>query len=380
MALTPIKIGVAGLGAVAQSVHLPLIRRRWDLFELTAIADLSAETTARVGSQYGIPATHQHRTLTDMLAAEHLDGVLILTSGSHGGGALQCVRQGVAVFCEKPLAYSQAEIKDIAAAEAAHNRPLLLLAYMKEYDSAVNRLRTRLPEPSEIRTVTIEVLHPSDASQLAFANLHPPANDVTPETLAPLNADTKRVTHDAIGTETGAAFERFYTDVLLGSLIHNISLLRTLFGPLATIETATRWATQQDHPGSLDIRATLPTGARVHISWHYIPNYPTYRETLTVHHNHGTLSTEFAAPYLLNRPTLLRETSADGNGETTRIIADTTEAFETELAAFHAMVVKAKRPLAGTTEGTADIRTAQHIAALLARENGIPIAGEAGNS
>ena len=36
-----IKLAVAGLGAVAQSVHLPLIARRWDLFELAAVCDLS---------------------------------------------------------------------------------------------------------------------------------------------------------------------------------------------------------------------------------------------------------------------------------------------------------------------------------------------------
>ena len=37
-----IRVAVAGLGAVAQAVHLPLLARRWDLFEVAAVSDLSA--------------------------------------------------------------------------------------------------------------------------------------------------------------------------------------------------------------------------------------------------------------------------------------------------------------------------------------------------
>ena len=38
-----IRLGVLGLGAVAQAVHLPLIARRPDLFELVSVCDLAPE-------------------------------------------------------------------------------------------------------------------------------------------------------------------------------------------------------------------------------------------------------------------------------------------------------------------------------------------------
>ena len=108
--MTLLRIGVVGLGAVAQSVHLPLITRRWDLFDLAAVADLSPALLGRVGAQYGIPAEHRYQNLTDMLDGEDLDAVVLLTSGSHGQPALQCIEAGVAVLCEKPLAFSLGEI------------------------------------------------------------------------------------------------------------------------------------------------------------------------------------------------------------------------------------------------------------------------------
>ena len=65
--MSRIRIGVAGLGAVAQSVHLPLLQRRWDLFELVAVADLSPSSVSAVGEQFGVDAPHRYASLTAML-------------------------------------------------------------------------------------------------------------------------------------------------------------------------------------------------------------------------------------------------------------------------------------------------------------------------
>ena len=42
------------------------------------------------------------------------------------------------------------------------------------------------------------------------------------------------------------------------------------------------------------------SGAGVAMRWHYLPDYPAYRETVTVHHDRGTLQVAFPSPYLLN--------------------------------------------------------------------------------
>lgn len=369
------RLGVAGLGAVAQSVHLPLVKRRWDLFELVAVADLAATARADIGGQFGVGEEHRHVTLRDMLDAEELDGVLLLTSGSHGEDAAECVRRGVAVFCEKPLAYSLAEIDRLQAAESAAGRPLLLLGYMKEYDAAVRRLAGRLPDPSGIRYVNVEVLHPSPAAQLEFAHLHPPAGDAEPSALESARAAGRASIATALGPDAPADFGALYADVVLGSLIHDISLVRSLFGSIRDVQNAVLWA-RQDGPGSLEITGTLSDDARVHLHWHYLPDYPRYRETVTVHHTTGSLELEFTVPYLLNAPTELRIVSRDGVGESVEVIRDVTEAFETELVAFHAMVTAGVVPPTGSEQGRADVTTGQKIARALARSLGIEPAGE----
>ncbi|WP_168203887.1 Gfo/Idh/MocA family protein [Humibacter ginsenosidimutans] len=347
--LRPLRIGVAGLGAVAQSVHLPLVKRRWDLFDLVAVADLSATARANIGERFGVPAEHRHVTLRAMLDAEELDGVLLLTSGSHGEDAAECVRRGVAVFCEKPLAYSLAEIDRLREVEAQAGRPLLLLGYMKEYDAAVRRLADRLPEASTLRYVDVEVLHPSSTAQLAFANLREPVRDADPEALAAVLEAGRASLRTALGSAP-ADFGALYANVVLGSLIHDISLVRSLFGSIRDVQNATLWATQDD-PGSIEISGTLAGDARVHVHWHYLADYPRYRETVTVHHTTGSLELEFTVPYLLNAPTELRIVSSDGVGESVEVVRDVTEAFETELVAFHRMVTEGVVPPTGSEQG-----------------------------
>ncbi|MFD5276146.1 Gfo/Idh/MocA family protein [Pseudarthrobacter sp. NPDC058362] len=374
--MTKLRLGVVGLGAVAQSVHLPLIKRRWDLFELAAVADLSPSLLEAVGAQYGVPSTHRHGSLEGMLDAEDLDGVVLLTSGSHGPPALQAVEAGVAVFCEKPLAYSLAEIEQLRKAEQNHGRPMLLLGYMKEYDPAVLELKKQLPASEDLRYLNVEVLHPSGSSQLGYANLRPPVRDIPAGVLSDLaDADAARL-DAAIGKDTTVKLRKLYANVILGSLIHDIALVRALAGPLEHVDSVHYWA-EQDEPGSLEIAGTTVDGLRVHFNWHFLAGYPAYRETVTVHHTTGSGKLEFTVPYLLNAPTKLTMTSAAGAGVADSVVEDVTEAFEQELVAFHRMVSAHEAPPTGISEGEADVRAAQRIAAALADSLATTIGGEA---
>src|SRR3954447_2371205 len=55
-----IRVGVAGLGAVAQAVHLPLLARHEDVFEIAAIADLSPSLRTALGERYRVPPAARH--------------------------------------------------------------------------------------------------------------------------------------------------------------------------------------------------------------------------------------------------------------------------------------------------------------------------------
>ena len=371
---TPIRIGVAGLGAVAQTVHLPLLARRPDLFDISAVAEISPSTRDRVGTRYGVPAARRVVSPAELIALGDLDALMILTSGSHGADTLAAVRAGLPVFCEKPLAYSAAEAK--ALVDAAADRPMVQVAYMKQYDPASAALADLVTGLTDVRAIDVQVLHPSDASQLAFASLPPRPTDADPEVLAALTAATDSVVRAAIG-RSGDAHTRLYTNIVLGSIVHDISLLRGMFGSPERIDLVRRYAGE---PGSVEVLATLPGGIPLSLTWHYIPDYPAYRETVMVHHGSGSAGVVFPCPYLLNAPSELHVVGNVGGAESRAITRSVREEFEIELQGFAAMVRGGVAPRSGPAEGLADIVTGQRIYARYAETYGVPVAGEAAGS
>ncbi|MGH8839959.1 MAG: Gfo/Idh/MocA family protein [Jiangellaceae bacterium] len=370
------RVAVAGLGAVAQAVHLPLLARRWDLFEIAAVCDLSHSLRDELGDQYGVPVAHRYPTIDEMVTAADVDGVLLLTSGSHGADAVHAVRNDVAVFCEKPLAYTVSEADQLAEAEGERGRPSVLLAYMKEYDDAVARLRERLVDVRDVRAVEVRVLHPSPASQLAFANLRPVPADVPTPVAEGVHSTEDEVLDAVLGPAAPSRIRLLYSFVVLGSLVHDTSLLRDLFGGLAEIDDARAWP-DDVFPPSVEVGGALRGGARARLAWHYLADYPAYRETVSVHHTTGSMQVTFGTPYLLNAPTELTVVDAAPGGELRMTYRSRGESFENELVAFHRMVTDGTPPRAGVAEGRADIVTSQRIIRLLADHEGVKLEGEA---
>lgn len=373
-----VRLGILGLGAVAQAVHLPLLLRHAERFEIAAIADLSGEVTRRIGERLGLPEDRRHASLEDLLAGGGLDALVVLTSGSHGPAILAGLDAGLAVFAEKPLATTLAEADAIAERLAADPGRGLQVGYMKLYDPAVVRGRAiaereRLGTP---RAVEVTVLHPTSEAQLAFARLLPPPGDIAVETRAALGAATDALRATALGEEAAREVGRVYSEILLGSVVHELALTRAFAGDPVAIDDVVTWPAGT-WPPSVQATGRLAGGGRVTIAWHYLPDYPAYREEVRVVYDAATIELAFPSPYLLHRPTELRVATRTGDARRDEVWTSTVEAFEEELLAFHALVVDGTPPIAGLRDGRADIVTCQRMAAALARRLGVPLGGEA---
>jgi predicted dehydrogenase len=160
--------------------------------------------------------------------------------------------------------------------------------------------------------------------------------------------------------------------VILGSIVHDLAVIRYLAGGPLELEYADAWET------SVALAGTLAGGTRVSIRWHYLEGYPAYREEVRVHDEQGSVSVIFPAPYLLHAPTVLRVVGDGGSGsEEISETRSTVEAFERQWLAFAAFVREDATPRAGIAEGRQDIVACQRAAALLAARQGVAVGGEA---
>ncbi|NUT20814.1 MAG: Gfo/Idh/MocA family oxidoreductase [Hamadaea sp.] len=350
-----IRVAVAGLGAIARTAHLPMLARRSDLFSVAAVSDLSPTALA----EFDVPA---YADAADMIAAGGFDAILLLTSGSHGELAGQALAAGLPVFCEKPLALTRAEVAQLPEADR------LMVGYMKQYDPAVERALEELDRiggPAAVHHVDVSVLHPSGDSQLAFAHL-PTFSDVPASAVALLRARDGDLVRAAVGDDPGA--QGLYR-ILVNSLSHDLSLLRLFTGAPATVDHATTWVRKDVPEPSVEVTGDLPEGGRFTLHWHYLPDYPAYRETVTLHHERGSLELVFPSPYLMNAPTQL--TIVDGAFRS--VFTSVDEAFERELVAFHSLVTSGTPPRTGAEGGLSDLITSQRIV----RASAHPVSGEA---
>lgn len=378
--MTRARIAVIGLGAIAQSVHLPLLRRNLGSFEIVGLVDLSAARVTELADAYGVPGAGRFGSVDELIAAHAsgavtVDGAILATTGSHGGDTLKLVRAGIKVLAEKPLAYSLREIEALesyAAESGIDLRDRIRVGYMKEHDPATERARELLKDV-RLRAVSVEVLHPLDGSQLDFARLRPAPADLPADAIAAITAGTAAVVDGAVGALT-PQLRTLYTNVVLGSIVHDIGLLRSLVGGIGEVATGQHW--HGEMPGSVHLRGTLAQhDAPWTIDWHYIAGYPEYRETVRFHHEEGTIALTFSVPYVLNAPTVL---TVDEKVEPlgwrraeTRWMQE--EAFERELLDFAALLAGAPRPGASVAESADDIRVGQRMITALAASQGVAV-------
>jgi predicted dehydrogenase len=141
-----VRLGIVGAGGVAQSKHLPAITRLrtlWEPVVVTAIAEPDARQGQKVAEIYGC---RHYASLQQMLAAEALEGVLVLTPKQwHVEHAMACVEAGLPVLVEKPLTPSLSEAHQLCEA-AERNGVLLMTVANKRYSPPYRRAKQLIEE------------------------------------------------------------------------------------------------------------------------------------------------------------------------------------------------------------------------------------------
>lgn len=149
----PLRIGVAGLGAVSRQVLEGFARAQGVV--LGAAADLRPEARKKFEQRYGRPVYDNIETLC---LAPEIDAVWIATPNElHAAHSVLAAKCGKHVLCEKPIAVSLAECDDmIAAADRADVQ--LLAAHSKIFDTPVQAMRRLITEGRIGRVVQLNSL------------------------------------------------------------------------------------------------------------------------------------------------------------------------------------------------------------------------------
>src|SRR5579863_6177294 len=115
--MTKVKVGLVGLGEIAQVVHLPILQAHAERFEVTAICDISQELLTVLGERYNVPPAHRYTDYHDIAAQSDLDAILVLNSDEyHTDSTLAALQHRKHVLVEKPMCLTRDEAKAIIKA------------------------------------------------------------------------------------------------------------------------------------------------------------------------------------------------------------------------------------------------------------------------
>jgi len=119
-----VKIGVVGLGWIAQVFHLPTLTKLPDV-EVACVCDRDKTRARAIAEKYGI--TRYYTDYEAMIKAEDLHAVDICTStDAHKSVAIASLEAKRDVFVEKPIARKYAEAVEIAESVKKNKRKLMV--------------------------------------------------------------------------------------------------------------------------------------------------------------------------------------------------------------------------------------------------------------
>ncbi len=120
----PVRIGVLGLGAIAQVVHLPILSELKGA-DLVAVCDADYAKARAIAGRLGIPRVHHSDD--EVVGAEDLSAIVICTpSHLHETQAIAALETGKHVLVEKPLALDSAAAARVVAAAEKSGKTLMV--------------------------------------------------------------------------------------------------------------------------------------------------------------------------------------------------------------------------------------------------------------
>ena len=109
-----VRIGIVGVGGIAQNVHIKQLKTYEDV-KITAICDINEETLNKVGDDLNIPAEYRFTDYKELIDCEIVDAVEVCTPNHmHVKVATDAIKKGKAVEIEKPLALNYEETISLA--------------------------------------------------------------------------------------------------------------------------------------------------------------------------------------------------------------------------------------------------------------------------
>ncbi|WP_180902523.1 Gfo/Idh/MocA family protein [Martelella soudanensis] len=352
--MTKQKVGIIGLGMVAQVIHLPVLKELGDHFEITALCDISPYLVEAIGT--GFPEAQRYTDHHAMLREQQLDVVAVVNSDEyHADCAVDALAAGCHVLIEKPVCLTLPDLDRIRSARDASGR-IAMVGYMRRFAGAYRSMLSDMPARDDIRHIAVrDIIGPNhyflDQTERVIS-----ATDLTPAQMDERKARAAAQVAEALGS-VGSAHVSAYR-MLCGLGSHDLSALRGLVGSPKRVAGATQKS------GGVFVSALLDYGsfaATFEMGVDKVGDFDAYIEIFAGDKRHRL---DYDTPFIRHLPTTLTTKSTAGETLDTVIGRPTyRDPYTSQWLAFHQAIESGSALETSLEDAAEDLRLFAEIIA-----------------
>jgi predicted dehydrogenase len=347
-----VKVGVVGLGEVAQIVHLPILQQLADRFEIAALCDVSPGLLRAVGERYGVE--RRYTKAAELAVQPDLDSVLVLNSDEyHADHTIAALRNGKHVLVEKPMCLTLREADEIIQARDDAGVQVMV-AYMRRFAPAFVQAVEEVKRLPKINYARVRDIIGRNRLVIDQSSVVLRFDDVPAASQQERAERAKRLVDEAIG-ETAQELGGVYR-LLLGLSSHDLSAMRELIGVPKRVVAAVQ------SNGGLFLSAIFELDGYYVAFETGIDNQRRFDAHIEVYGDTKSVRIQYDTPYIRHLPTTLVIEETVGDAFTETIIRPTfKDPYTHELEHFHDIVVGEATPKTTPEDFKEDLRLFREI-------------------
>jgi predicted dehydrogenase len=330
-----VKVGVIGLGEVAQIVHLPILDALSDRFEIAALCDISPKLLNLMGEKYRVKQLY-----TDGIALTeqtNLDAVFILNSDEyHAECAIAAAKNKKHVLIEKPMCLNLADADAMIQARDEAGIQIMV-GYMRRFAPAFVQAVEEVKKLDKINYARVRDLIGQNRLIIEQSSVVHRFDDIPQEAMKDKTERGQKMVLEAIG-DVPQELSGTYR-LLCGLSSHDLSAMREIIGVPKRVKSAAQWNGGRNITAIFeydDFCATFETG---------VDDQRRFDAHIEVYGNTKSLKVQYDSPYIRHLPTTLvvNETVGDAYNET--VIRPTfKDPYTHELEYFYDVVTMGAQP------------------------------------
>ena len=330
-----LKVGVVGLGEVAQIIHLPILQALSEKYEIGALCDVSPSLLQWAGERYGVQ--NLYTDASELAKQSDLDAVFVLNSDEyHAECAIQAIRGGKHVLIEKPMTLTVSDA-DALIRERDAAGVQVMVGYMRRFAPAFSEALAALNDFGPIRYARIRDIIGQNQLIIEQSSVVHRYQDIPRHLVEDKSARAERMVREAIGDAPQAVRNSYR--LLCGLNSHDLSAMRELLGMPKRVVSAAHWLDGRYIVATFEFDgycATFETG---------VDRQRRFDAHLEVFGETKQMRLQYDTPYIRHLPTELRVSETVGEAYRESVLRPTfKDPYTVELEHFYDLVTQGGRP------------------------------------